>query len=180
MTETTGPVTLMFDEQRFREAVLDTYYEAYYQELMCDFLGSRWSTIDVVASFVVAITASGSAVTGLAFWSTPEGKVYWAAIAIASSVIALAHGVLHVAEKVKVWGDLRRTFIELRVKLETLIQDLAIEHSLENQKKKFDTLRDQYNRLIADAPSDFIATNGARARVQDSLDKLLAKRGLIR
>lgn len=180
MTDPVPQAIAVFDENKFRDAVLDTYYEAYYQELMCDFLGSRWSTIDVVTSFVVAITASGSAVTGLAFWSTPGGKAYWAAIAIASSVIALAHGILHVAEKVKVWGDLRRTFIELRVKLETLIQDLSIEHSFENQKKQYTALREQYERLASGAPSDLIATNGARAKVQDSLDKLLAKRGLIR
>jgi hypothetical protein len=168
------------DQDRFREAILDTYYDSYYQELMCDFLGSRWASIDVAASFVVAITASGSALTGLAYWSTPDGKPYWAAIAVASSLIALAHGVLHVGHKVKIWGDLRRTFIELRVKLETLIQDLAIERSPEQQKRQFHELRELYSRLASEAPSDLIATAGARKKVQDSLDRLLMKRGMIR
>jgi hypothetical protein len=163
----------------FRKAIHDTYYESYFQELMCGSLGSRWATIDLTAAVLVAVTASGSAFAGLALWNTSSGRPYWAAIALTSSIVALIHGVFHVAERVKIWTDLRRTFVELRIQLETLLLNMDIDGPLDEQRRTFKQFRDRYATLVADAPNDMANTISLRDAVQDTLDLTLKRKGYV-
>jgi cell shape-determining protein MreC len=169
----------MFNHEEFRNAVWNTYYDSYFQELMCGELGKRYAKFDLAVSLLVASTASGSTIAGLSLWSTPQGKPVWLVIAVTSSIAAFLHSFLHASNKVKTLADLRREFLTLRVKLETLRQNLRIQSSLDEQRTQFDKLRDRYTTLVSGAPSDLIATNSIRARVQRSLNAELHDREIL-
>jgi hypothetical protein len=61
----------------FQKASLDTFYEAYFQELASGVLVGRWQRIDLTTSILVASTATGSTVTGWALWTMPGWKTLW-------------------------------------------------------------------------------------------------------
>ena len=50
-------------------AAYDTYYSTYFEEMVCDVLLDRWQWLDEVTKVLVALTATGSAVTG---WARPQ------------------------------------------------------------------------------------------------------------
>src|SRR5438132_829669 len=71
------------------------------QELASEALTARWEKLDLVASFLVAATATGSAVAGWALWSTDGGKIVWGLIAGVASVASIVHGILKVPGRIK-------------------------------------------------------------------------------
>lgn len=169
----------MLNEHEFRQAVWETYYDSYFQELVCDMLSRRWEAIDGMSAVLIAMSTSGSAVAGWALWTSPAGRPVWALIAGTSSIVAITHGSLRVAERVKRWEQLRRTFATLRVQLDTVRLNINIIATIESEKEHFDDLRKEYERLISDAPNDLAITERARMRAQDRLDTLLRQRGYV-
>lgn len=169
----------MLNELQFRQAVWETYYDSYFQELVCEMLSRRWQAIDGISVLLIAVSTSGSAVAGWTLWTSPAGRPAWALIAGTSSIVAIAHGSLRVAERVKRWEDFRRTFAALRVQLDTMRLNVNIMSTIENEKDHFDGLRKEFAKLVSDAPNDLANTKRARTRVQDSLDGHLRQRGYI-
>jgi hypothetical protein len=70
-----------YRRDRLWEAVFETYYDAYYEEILSGDLIDRWQSFDEFAKIVIALTASGSAVSGWALWTQPGFRAVWAVLA---------------------------------------------------------------------------------------------------
>jgi len=82
-------------------ATFDTYYDAYYEELLAAALVRRWQRVDAFTKVLVALTASGSAVAGWTLWSQPGFKTSWTFIAGIAALLSILHSTLNVADRVK-------------------------------------------------------------------------------
>jgi hypothetical protein len=156
----------------------ETLYDTWYQELASEALLVRWERIDITASGLTGVTASGSAVAGWALWSDPGGKIVWAALAGIASVAAIAHGVLRVASRVKQQEELRRLFGVLRVDLETFRQLLTGLTPTE-AAAKYDVLRQRFGQCFAQAHPCIAYTRRLRNRVQSRLNEQLRAKGYM-
>lgn len=156
-----------------------TYYEAYFQELASEGLVSRWQKIDIVTAFLVAVTASGSAIAGWALWNAPGWKLAWATIAGSATLASVGHGVVRVPSRVKEQEDLRRSFCQLRVEIETFLQQLLIGISGEEAKTRHESLRQKFAESMRPTQPDIAYTKGFRRRVGQELNTILKEKGYI-
>ncbi len=53
-----------------------TYYQAYYVEMLISALIDRWQIVDETTKVLVALTASGSVVSGWVLWTQPHFRGY--------------------------------------------------------------------------------------------------------
>jgi len=168
------------DRHAFDKALWDTFYDSYFQELLATRLSARWQLIDTLTAFLVAATAAGSTAAGWALWSDPNWKAIWATIAGVASVSSIAHRVLAVPSKVKKWEDLRHAFSELRTKLDTLRMSRAMQDDPSPFVDGFSMLRERYERVTGDAPTDVAFTDRVRVAVQRRLNTELQAKGYIK
>jgi len=77
-------------------ASFDTLYDALYAEAVADKLIDRWQGVDQVTRALVAITASGSAVSGWALWSKPQFQSTWLIDSGVAALLAILHATLGV------------------------------------------------------------------------------------
>lgn len=167
------------DNNPFRKAGLDTFYETYFQEKASRALLGRWQKIDVTTSILVASTATGSTVAGWTLWTLPTWKGVWIIAAGFAAVAAIVHGAMTVPSRVKDQEELRRGFSELRVDLETFLQQITINPSDADSAKRFETLRERYAQTISKAPPDIAYTKRLRLKVQGELNTELKERGYL-
>lgn len=151
----------------------ETYYAAYYQELVSEAVIGRWQNIDYLTAFFVAATASGSTVTGLSFWSKPGWVTVWGSIAVLVSLSSIAHGAVKVPDRLKTQEERRRLFSKLRIDVETFRHQLRIGLSLVEAQKRFDKLRERYSELSQNLQPDIASTNALRLKVQKTLNNIL-------
>jgi hypothetical protein len=60
----TSGTSMSFDQRdKIWETSFDTYYNCYFEEMVADVLLYRWSLVDDVNKWLIAISASGSAVS---------------------------------------------------------------------------------------------------------------------
>lgn len=168
------------DSKVFIRPVFETFYDAYYQELASEKLIERWERIDIITALLVAVTASGSAVAGWAFWNIPTFKHAWAIIAGVASIASIIHGVIKVPTRVKEQEELRRIFSELRVDIETFWQQLRI-GSIDNNKlnDKYEKLRERLSQCIGRTHPDIAYTTKLREKIQEHLNNKLREKGYI-
>ncbi len=151
----------------------ETFYNSYFQELASEQLASRWQRLDFGIGFLVALTASGSAVSGWALWNQAGWRSGWLAIAGTAGIAAIFHRVLGVTNRVKEQEELRRLFVELRVGLETFRHKLKIGIDEKDAETQFTRLRERYAECMGRTRTDMAFTNSLRLRVQDHLDEIL-------
>ncbi|MDA2912986.1 hypothetical protein MYX77_03325 [Acidobacteriia bacterium AH_259_A11_L15] len=163
----------------FWRPTFQTLYEAYYQELASEALMRRWQRIDISTSFLVAATASGSAITGWSLWSNPKWQFLWAFIAGLAAVASILHRTMAVPDRLKEQEELRRAFSELRVDLETFRQQLLIGIEPNDANTRYDKLRRRLAQHIGRANPDIGFTIRLRNRVQEQLDDKLRQEGYV-
>lgn len=156
-----------------------TYYEAYFQELASEGLVSRWQKIDIVTAFLVAVTASSSAIAGWALWNAPGWKLIWVTIAGTATLASVGHGVMSVPRRVKEQEDLRRSFCLLRVEIETFLQQLTIGINGDEAKIKHEELRQKFAECMRPTQPDIAYTRGFRRRVGQNLNTILKEKEYI-
>ena len=158
------------------EAVYDTYYEAYFQELFADDLVTIWRKIDEITKVCVAITATSSVVSGWVLWQTPTGYITWVVIAGIVAVLSIVHATLGVPAKLKDWGEVKQIYTALRVDLETLRHQMKIdtEFQLDEFKQKFINYRDRYRDGMQRIQNDMFRTLRRANKIQSSLNERLA------
>ena len=76
---------------KYMELSWHPFYISYFQELASQLLSKKWEKIEIGISLIVAITASGSAISGLAFWNKPGFKAIWSVIAIFSMLASIVY-----------------------------------------------------------------------------------------
>lgn len=153
----------------------DTYYDAYYQELLAGALVQKWQRFDVLTKVLVALTASGSAVAGWALWSQPGLKTAWTTLAGVAAVLSILESTLSVAERVKQNLDSEHRFGGLRSALETLRYEMRInaEFPVQDFTDKLIALRKQLSDYGQLEVHDLLTTTRLRNSVQDELNVLL-------
>lgn len=161
------------NSEKYKKPLFNTFYISYYQELLSEALNRRWQQIDIITTFLVVATASGSTIVGLALWNTSAGKLAWGFIAAVASVASIAHGVIGVPSRVKEQEELRRMFSELRIDAETFYQQLVIGFDANKANDEFNKLKKRLSQGVGRAGSDIAATNGLRKEVQNQLEKRL-------
>src|SRR5882672_4865855 len=112
---------------RIWEEVFQTYYESYYQEILVHDLINRWQFLDDAAKCTVALTASGSAISGWALWMQPGGRWLWGLLAGVGAVLAILQVSLGVAARISYWSGVRQYFAALRIDLETFQSRMRID-----------------------------------------------------
>jgi hypothetical protein len=154
------------------------FYEAYYQELLASSVIQRWQKIDLIISLLVAITASGSAISGLAWWSTPTGKPLWTLLAATASLGAIFHSTVRVANHLKQQGEARRDFSLLRGSLQNVLYKMTSDGDSDQLEIEFQSLRSKFVELTAKLEPDIAATSFLRNKAQNDLQGILGTLGV--
>jgi hypothetical protein len=163
---------------RFWEPAFETFYESYYQELASEALSTRWQIIDTFTSVIVALTATTSAVAGWALWSTDGGKMTWAVIAGAASVISIVHSVLAVPGRIKDQEELRRSFQDIRLSIDTFRRNLEIDlNSMDEARDQYERLQAGYQDAMKRTKIEMIYTDTMRAGVTARLNDIMREKG---
>jgi len=156
-------------------AAFDTYYEAYYEEFCADNLINRWQKLDEITKVLVALTASGSAVSGWALWKETQYRPLWPALAGVAAVLAIVNASLHVSERIKDSSEMKRLFTSLRIDLETFRYRMRLDpnFSIADFTKEFSAFRDRYSSNMQHLKNDFARTKGMQEKSQSQVDKIL-------
>jgi len=175
-----GRDTVEYDPRdKLWERVFETWYDTYFEENVSDQLIARWGRLDAATRVIVAVTASGSAVGGLALWTWPVGRVIWLIIASAAAILAVVHSSLSVPERLKSLCDIRALHVSLRIDLEMLRHRMEIDPDfpLAEFDQRFSDLRERYGQAVQTIRRDPLETNRLRICVQDQLNRRI--RGMI-
>src|SRR5258707_680788 len=119
-------LTAMTDSER-REIWIEAYryfYLAYYHELPASALGRRWDRWASGVSLAIALTSSGSALSGWALWKTDRGLIVWSFLAGSASILSIAQSKLNVASRIRKQAAVRRKFARIRLRLQETLEDI--------------------------------------------------------
>jgi len=162
------------------DPLFDTIYDSWFEELASEKLSQEWRSIDMIAKFFVAVTASGSAVAGWAFWTNPIGKDVWAVLAGAASVLSIVNGVIQVPDKVKLQESLANDYRKLRVDLDTFRLNLKIGIDKDKAFSTWNGLRQRYEDLMGRTPPDMLFTKSLSNKIKSELGEDLKAKGYIK
>ncbi len=164
---------MVFDPRdQLWEKTFQTYYDTYYEEVLAEKLIRRWQLVDEITKVLVALTVSGSAVSGWALWTTPQFKTGWAILAGIAAVLSIVNIALVVPNRLNEWNESKRAFSRLRVDLETLRyrMELDTDFSVEDFTTIFLAYRERYAECIQTRKEDILSTDRLRNKAQDELD----------
>ena len=157
------------------EATYKTYYETFYLEIAAQSLIGRWQIVDDMTKVLVALTASGSTVSGWVMWENPNMRYAWLIIAGLSAVLAIVHSALSVSSRLKHWGEAKQLFASLRIDLETIMHRMTInpEFSLQEFTAEFNTNRKRYSEGVQKQVHDILWTENLERKSRGALQKRL-------
>jgi hypothetical protein len=165
------------NKESLRQCALETYRQAYLNELEAAVLIGRWQAVDEITKVLAALTSSGSAVAGWLLWKQDESwKRSWAVMAGAASVLSIAHVALKVSDRVKDWSDTKGHFVRLRTELETFLYQMKVNPAfpLDAFVSRFEALRTRFGEGVDRKKVDPLAF-GIRKRAESySEEKYLA------
>ena len=138
----------------------ETFYDAYYYEILFDDISKKWQTFDFATRLLVALTASGSAVAGWALWSDENYKIGWVVFAGLASVISIIHAALNTNEKLKRYAKLSSDISNVKMEYETFQHELTIYPDFDVDKyfKKHQKLRGSYQKALEAYAPDFMSS----------------------
>ena len=143
------------------------FTQAYYYELLASLLSRRWEKWGSWISFVIAITASGSAISGWAVWHQNRlGTIAWAVFVGMASLLSIAQDKLNVQAHINKQRLLRKRFAQIRGALQILLSDIESGQDLARIEAVFKTQREKYFDLTASVDSDMFETLFTRRRAK--------------
>ncbi len=153
-----------------------SYYDTYYQEVLAESLTLRWQRFDEISKILIAVTASGSALTGWSLWTLPEFKVVWAGLAGFGALLAIVHKSLGVSNKLDEWNSSKSQFADIRFDHEMLMGEMRInpQFQVKELKKQFSDLQKRFAQAYQSLKSDPFQTQHFKERVQDELNVLIS------
>ena len=157
------------------QVAFETYYDAYYQELLCEKLIGRWQRADEITRVLVAVTASSSAISGWVLWTNPHFRPFWTAVAGLAAFLTIIHAALGVPARLHDQGDAKRRWAGLRTDLETFRYRMKVnpDFPIETFVRDFAGYRKRYGDAIQHSKDDVLGTHKAQQRVQDRLNVIL-------
>ena len=158
------------------EATFDIYYECYFEEMVADYLLYRWCLLDDINKWLIAITASGSAVSGWALWSDPNCKTIWIIFASISAFLAITHSALGVQQRIKNWEASKKSFVDLRIEFGCLRQDMSIspDFDIETIVNRMEVLRKQYREEMSRLSPDTLRHQWLEKKIQNKLNETIS------
>lgn len=157
------------------ERVFDTYYESFFYELVSDRVVNRWQITDDVTKVLVALTASGSALSGWVLWQDPDLKIVWASLAGFGSVLSIIHASLGVPSRLKDWQEISSSFTSLRIEMETFRHTMEFDPNFDIAvaTKKYENYRKTFGEYLHRQKNDILHTENLRLRAQEELNSKL-------
>jgi hypothetical protein len=129
--------------------------------------------LDGFNKVLVALTASGSAISSWAVWAKSIGQVAWVILASVAAVLAIVHSALGVAHRLKTWGDVKRSFTGLKISLETLQYKMRFDMAtpVATFGDEFIKYRQRYLKAVQALPNDVFVGKRLTIKVQTDLNK---------
>ena len=151
------------------------FYEAYFEELRGEHLISIWNPIDTTCRVLLAITASGSAVSGWALWQMDGFRAYWTVIAGFTALVAIIYTVIGVSDRLREVSVQHSDFRGLRFQLEDLRTKMNILQfdSFSIYKHEFSKLIHAYSEATSRGKPSLLISDRRERIIQDRLDKKL-------
>jgi hypothetical protein len=158
-------------DQLWRVSV-ETFYRVYYAESLANSLVKSWQRWDEIAKFVIAITATTSAVSGWTLWNLPQFKIIWSIIAGSGAIFAILHTNLKVPDRLKDLISDVQYLKGLRINLETFRYKMEVDPNFEIEefREEFLGYRDQYSDGSKRLKNDILLTKRRRTKVQEELN----------
>lgn len=155
------------NKESLRQSALQTYRDAYSNEVEAAILIGRWQKVDEVTKVLAALTSSSSAVAGWLVWKDDKAKNAWGILAGTASVLSIVHVALKVSDRVKDWSDTKGHFVRLRTELETFLYQMKVNPAfdLDEFMNRFAGLRTRFGEGVDRKKVDFL-TFGARERAE--------------
>jgi hypothetical protein len=156
-------------------ATWKSYYETYFQEILSEKLVFRWQRFDELSKVIIALTASGSALSGWALWNQADFKVVWAMLAGIGAILAVFHKSLEVSHKISDWVSSRSQFCLLRFDYEILLNKMRFDpdFSVEECSEDLDDLLRRFAESYQKIKVDAFLTGRLRNKAQDELDTFI-------
>ena len=157
-------------------ASYEVFYDCYFEEIVADKMLQFWSVVDDVTKWLVAITASGSAVAGLALWNGHGYKELWLLISMVASILSITHGSLGIQGRIKTWAEVKKSFSMLRMELQGIRQDMQIDPQFDTEdiNNKFLAVRSTYQDVMSQLSSDSFRTSGVETKAQQKLNEKIS------
>lgn len=154
----------------------ELYYDCYYEELLMYYLSGRWVKLDIVVRILMAITASGSTISGWALWQQPNFKAIWAIIAGITAILAILYMTLNVTEKVKLHTQAFKDFSQLRYKLQQYRNDLSIDSNfkIDEMNTILKTFGENYSAICSQSAYDILKTKKLMKSTQKEINHRLS------
>jgi hypothetical protein len=154
----------------------ELYYDCYFEELLMYYLSGRWIKVDIVARILMAVTASGSTISGWTLWQQPNFKTAWAIIAGFTALLAITYMTLNVTEKVKLHTQSYKDFFGLRQKLQQFRNDLGIDPNfqIEEMNSQLKTFGDIYSSICSQSAYDILNTKKLKKTTQVEINHKLS------
>lgn len=143
--------------------------------MVADRLLQRWGVVDDATKWLVAVTASSSAVAGWALWTKPGLEALWAILASVAAVLSVTHAALSIPQRLKHWEGTKKSFVGLRLQLFALREDMSIdsEFDVATFHKRYVTLRDSYRELMSNLGPETMRTKRLERSVQETLNQTI-------
>ena len=152
--------------ENLRKSALETYREAYANEVEAGLLIGRWQSMDEFTKVLAALTSSASAVAAWIVWQKDIAKAVWAALAGLASVVSIIHVAQKVSDRVKDWSDTQGHFVRLRTELETFLQLMKVNPNfpLGEFTERFNSYRARFGEGLGRKKVDFLSTFRVHAK----------------
>jgi hypothetical protein len=162
-------------------ATYETYYDTFFEELIAECLVSRWLVVDHVSRILVAVTASGSTVAGLALWKNPAVAWLWPILSGVSAVLAILTDKLGVSQTLKSHNDAMNAFCSLRVDLETFRYRMRAnpDFDVPTFQRELVAYRKRYGDDYKRVQADILRRRNLEKKVQSDLNDRLRGYGAI-
>jgi hypothetical protein len=158
------------------EKIFEVYYDSYWVEILSEKLINIWQKVDDVNKVLVAITASGSVISGWALWENPALKYIWITLAGFAALLSIIHAALSVANRIKDWTEIKRQFALLRIDLE--MERAKMEINCVFNEKEFEAIyiknKKKYAELYTNIRNDLFNTHRLKVNAQNELNKRIS------
>jgi len=158
------------------EKSFTTYYDCYFEEMISERLVYRWGVLDDATKVLVALTASGSVISGWALWNDPSLKFIWIILAGLGAFLSIVHAALNVQSKVREWENLKKDLTGLRIKIETFRHTMEInpQFDIDDFTKQYEEQRTKFTELMKRIGGDITRTGRFQDKTQQALNLKLA------
>lgn len=157
------------------EASFEIFYDCYFEEIVSSKLVQFWSIVDDVTKWLVALTASSSAIAGWALWNDAGYKELWLAVSMVASFLSITHSSLGIQSRIKSWSETKKSFVMLRMELQSIRQDISIDPRFEIEKMQERLLkaRSKYEDAMSQLGTDSFRSNKIERKAQEQLNKVI-------